>query len=138
MGAPFFEPLQRERQVGAALRGRDRVDLVDDHPADVAQRVAGARCQHQVQRLGRGDQQIGGCAEQLPAVPCRRVTGAHADGRLVELDAETARLPLDAHERCPEVAVDIDRERLEGRDVQDAAAGVRRRNRIREHTVEGP
>ena len=37
--AQRLEPLEREHQVGAALGGRERVDLVDDDGLDVAQRV---------------------------------------------------------------------------------------------------
>ena len=36
------EPLEREREVRAALVARDRVDLVDDHGAQLAERRAAA------------------------------------------------------------------------------------------------
>ncbi len=52
-GGDRRQPLQRKRQVGAALGGRQRVDLVDDHGVAGAQRVAGRRPEHQVQRLRR-------------------------------------------------------------------------------------
>ena len=32
----LFEPLERQREVRAALGRRDRVDLVDDHGLDAA------------------------------------------------------------------------------------------------------
>ena len=42
----------------------------------------GRRREHQVQRLGRGDQQVGRVADQRAALVGRRVAGAHADRRL--------------------------------------------------------
>ena len=53
------EPLEREREVGAALGAGDGVHLVDDHRLDAAQRLAGRRGEQQEQRLGRGDQDVG-------------------------------------------------------------------------------
>ena len=60
---------------GPALGGGQRVDLVDDHRLDVAQGVPGLRREHQVERLGRGDQQVGRVADELAALvlaACRR------------------------------------------------------------------
>ncbi len=37
----LLEPFERERQVGAALGGGHRVDLVDDHGLDADERLAG-------------------------------------------------------------------------------------------------
>ena len=71
-----LQPLERERQVRAALGGGQRVDLVDDHGLDVDERLARRRGEHQVERLGRGDQQVGRVADQLPALVGRRVAGA--------------------------------------------------------------
>ncbi len=73
----MVEPLQREHQVGAALGGGDRVDLVDDHRLDARQRLAGRRGQHQVERLGRGDQDVGRVPAHRGALALRRVAGAH-------------------------------------------------------------
>ena len=53
-----LEPLQREREVRAALRPRDRVDLVEDHGLDTAQRLARLRGEEQEERLGRRDEDV--------------------------------------------------------------------------------
>ena len=45
-----LEALERQREVRAALRAGDRVDLVDDDVLDAAQRLAGRAREHQVQR----------------------------------------------------------------------------------------
>ena len=75
------EPLERERQVRAALGGRERVDLVDDHGLDAAQDLPRLRREHQVERLGRGDEDVGRRPRDVLAFLGGRVAGAHGDGR---------------------------------------------------------
>ena len=134
----LFEPFEGEREVRAALGARDRVDLVDDHPADAAQRLRAPRGEHEVEGLRRRDEDVRGCARQPPPFVGGRVAGAQADGRLVELRAEPFGVAPDAGERRTEVALDVDRERLQRRDVQDAAALVRGRHGIGDQPVDGP
>ena len=66
----------------AALRRRDRVDLVDDHRLDVG---AGSRAtcdvSMQVQRLGRGDEDVRRLADDVAAVGGAGVAGADGDAR---------------------------------------------------------
>ena len=67
--AQRLEPLEREREVRAALVARDRVDLVDDDRLDRAQRVAAARARdQQVERLGRGDHEARRLAQHRGAL----------------------------------------------------------------------
>ena len=69
------EPLEREREVRAALGAGDRVHLVDDHRLDAAQRLAGLRGEDQEQRLGRGDEDVGRASARTGAARrpgCRR------------------------------------------------------------------
>ena len=106
------EPLQRERQVGAALGAGDGVHLVDDHRLDPAQGFARLRGQHQEQRLGRRDQDVRRLLEQLPPLLLRRVAGADAD----------AEVGLDPGERPAQVPLDVVVERLQRRDVEQAEA----------------
>ena len=71
----LFEPLERQRQVRAALGRHQRVDLVDDDRVDRAQRLAGVRGQQQIERLGRRDQDVGRLAQEPRALDrraCRR------------------------------------------------------------------
>ena len=107
-----LEPLDRERQVRAALRAGDRVHLVEDQRLDRAQRLARLRGEHQVERLRRRDQDVGRLLEQLAALLLRRVAGAHGD----------AHLRLEARERPAQVALDVVVERLQRRDVEHAQA----------------
>ena len=74
-----LEPLERQRQVRAALGRRDGVDLVDDHPLDPAQHLARLRGEDQVQRLGRRDEDVGRLARHRRALGLRRVAGADRD-----------------------------------------------------------
>ena len=75
------EPLERQREVRAALGRHERVDLVDDDRVDDAQRVARVRGQEQVQRFGRRDQDVGRLALKPRALGWRRVAGADGDRR---------------------------------------------------------
>ena len=71
------EPLQRQRQVRAALGRGHGVDLVDDAPARALKQLLGLPGEHQVQRLGRGDEDVGRLAQHLLALALGRVAGAH-------------------------------------------------------------
>ena len=112
-----LEPLDREREMGAALRAGDRVHLVEDQRVDAAQQLACARGEQQEERLGRGDQDVRRLAEHRRALLLRGV--ARADG-----DAE---LRPEAGERAAQVPLDVVVERLERRDVEQAEAVSRRR-----------
>ena len=65
--AQRFEPLERQRQVRAALGRHERVDLVDDDRVDGAQRLARVRREQQVERLRRRDQDVGRLALEAGA-----------------------------------------------------------------------
>ena len=69
------EPLEREREVRAALGLRDRVDLVDDHLLDAVEDLRRLAGEHQVQRLRRGDQDVRRVADHRLPLLLRRVAG---------------------------------------------------------------
>ena len=77
--AQRLEPLERQRQVRAALAGDQRVDLVDDHRVHRRQPLARVRGQQQEQRLGRGDEDVRRLAQEARALAGRRVAGADGD-----------------------------------------------------------
>ncbi len=133
------EALQGQRQMGSPLGAGDGVHLVDDDRLHAAQALAGGRGEDQVERLGRRDEDVRWGAGQPAALVGRGVAGAHADGDLRLLAAQApGRLP-DPGERRAQVALDVDGQRLERRDVEDPAAQravVRRRRRGQ--PVEGP
>ena len=76
-----FQPLERQRQVRAALGRDQRMDLVDDDGVDRAQRLARVRGQQQVERFRRRDQDVGRLALEPGALARRRVAGADRDRR---------------------------------------------------------
>ena len=118
----LLETLERQREMRAAL-GRDhRVDLVDDHGLHVAEAFARRARQHEVQGLGRRDEDVRRRLRETRAVLRRRVAGPDRDARLTERRAETLRGVTDPDERTAQVSLDVDRERLQRRDVDDAAA----------------
>ena len=120
------QPLERQRQVRAALVRHQRVDLVHDHRVDLAQPLAGGRGQEEVERLGRGDEDLGRLAELL--APRRRtgVAGADADRGGPEVEPVARRHLGDLGERRGQVALDVVGQRLERRDVHHARAADRR------------
>jgi hypothetical protein len=134
--AEDLEALERQREVGAALGGHERVDLVDDHRVDRAEDVAGVRREQQVERLGGGDEDVGRLALEAGAFACRRVAGAHGDGGDVVGVTARERDVGDAGERGAQVAFHVDGEGLERRDVEHAAAARRVGHRLEHQAVD--
>ena len=122
------QPLQRQRQVGAALGLRDGVDLVDDHLLDAVEDPGRLTGQHQVQRLGRGDQDVRRVADHVAPVLLRRVARAQAD---LDVGADPA-------QRRAQVLLDVVRERLQRRHVDEPrAVGARLGDQPVERPQEG-
>ena len=75
-GRSTSQPLERQRQVAAALARGQRVDLVDDHRAHRREhRAARLRAEQHVQRFGRRHEDVRRLAQALRGVPsarCRR------------------------------------------------------------------
>ena len=95
----LLEALEGRARDGAALGGGHRVDLVDDHGLDADEGGARRRGEHQVQRLGRGDQQVGRTPDQPLTLVGGRVAGAHRHGGSDERVAEPLGGEADAGER---------------------------------------
>ena len=72
------KPFERKRQVGATPRADDRVDLVDDNRTNRPQHVAAAlRREQEVQRLGRGHQDVRRRAQHRRPFGLGRVAGSN-------------------------------------------------------------
>ena len=76
-------------------------------------------------RLGRGDEQVGRVADERAGAHGRRVAGAHADGGLGERHPEALGREADAGEGRAEVLLDVERQRPQRRDVEQAGAPAR-------------
>ena len=117
-----LQAFQRQRQMRSALGGDERVNLVDDDSLDRAQALGGFRGEHQVERLRGGDEDVSGMPAKTRALAGRRVSGAHADGGNAYRHIRLLRHAGDAGQRSAQVALDVRGQRLERRDVDDAAA----------------
>jgi hypothetical protein len=115
------QPLERERQMRATTRTDERVNLVDDDRAHRPQDLAASfRGQQQVERLRRRHQDVRRRAHHRGALGLRRVAAAHGgrDTRRVEPHRPCA--VSDAVSRGGEIPVNVGRERLQRRHVDDA------------------
>ena len=114
------QALEGDGQVGAALGPGHGVHLVHDHRADPGQRRAGLRGEHEVQRLGRGDEDVRRILLQAPSLGRRGVPGAHTHPHARHGPALVRGGLRDAHQRGPQVPLHVHAERLQRRDVEDA------------------
>jgi hypothetical protein len=108
------QPLERDRQVRAALVGGDRVDLVDDHgPRCPQHRPARLGAQEDVERLGRGHHDVRRPAPRAVALTLRRVAGPDPGPDLDLGQVELAQALADAGEGRLKITLDVVRESLE-------------------------
>ena len=124
---PAVQPLQRERQVRAALVVGDGVNFVHDDRLDVAQDGAAAVGGEQdVQRLRRGHQDVRRALEHLAPLFHQRVAGADGGANLRHQHAALGGQRQDFAQRAVEVLLDVVAQRLQRRDVEDFGAVVQR------------
>src|SRR5882724_155686 len=105
-----------------ALSGREGVDFVEDYGLDGAEGFAGVGGQEEIERFGCSDENVRRMAKEACALGGRRVTGADGGGRLMMCDAKALRGVADADEWRLQIALDVDGERFDGGDIEDAAA----------------
>ena len=119
LGHERVEPLEAQREVAAPLVAGERVHLVDDHGAHAAQqRARRRRGEEEVERLGRGHEQVGRLLLHGGPLGRRRVAGAHGDAQPGVGVAEAGRLLPDLRQRDVEVLVHVDGEGPQRRDVE--------------------
>ena len=113
-----LQPLERQRQVAPSLVAGHRVDLVHDDSAHRAQHLARAlRREDEIERLGRGDEDVGGAPYHLLPLRPRRVAGAHQRANLDIGQAQLLEHAPDLDQRLGQILLDVVRKRLERRDV---------------------
>src|SRR5262245_6672867 len=116
-GAQSF---QRQRQVRSALVAGQGMNFIDDYRLDAAQPLAAfARCQQQIKRLGRRDENVRRVFEHRLPLSLRRV--ACADGRADRQLAQPCfgRQRRDFSQRRLQIALNIVAQRLERRDINN-------------------
>ena len=133
----LLQPLQAEGEVRATLGASKSVYLVHDDVLDAAQNLGRLAGQDQVERLGRGDQDVGRVADQVAAFIRRRVARADPDLDPRRRLAQPLRCEPHPGQRRPQVALDVVDQSLERRDVQDSD-GRRPRPRLPRQPIEGP
>ena len=117
------KPLQRERQVRAALVVGDGVDFVHDYGLDIAQDGAAAVGGEQnVERLRRGDQDVRRPLQHLAPLFHQRVAGADGGANLGHQQAALGGQRQNLAQRPVEVLLNVVAQRLERRDVQNFGA----------------
>jgi hypothetical protein len=115
-----LQALERERQVGAALRSHQRVDLVDDQePCAGERRSESLAGEQNEERFGRGDQDVRGPARHGLALGRQRVAGSHGDADLGRLEPVGGGRGPDARQGRAQVLLDVVVERAERGDVHD-------------------
>ena len=106
--------------MGAALIGRDRMDLVDDREAGGRQHLPpGLGAEQHVERFRRRHQDVRRPAAHPLALGRRRVASADPGADLDVGEPAPLQFLADAGERRLEIAVDVVRQRLQGRHVDD-------------------
>ena len=130
VAAQSLEPFQRQSEMGAAFVRRDSVDFVDDHRPGVSQhRAPGLRTKQNVERFRRRHQDVRRAAAHPVALGRGRVARSDPGANFDVGKTAPAQLLADPSQRRFEVAMDVVRQRLEGRDVDDL-------RRIRERRLE--
>ena len=115
-----FEPFERERKMRAALVVGDGVNFVHDDRLDGAQNFAALRGREQnVERFGRGDENVRRAIEHRAAFVHQRVAGAHGGADLRHQVAALARQLQNFAERGVEIFLNVVAERFQRRDVKD-------------------
>ena len=113
--------LEREGEVRAAARADHRVDLVDDHRADVREPLAAPlRRQQQVQRLRGRHENVRRRPHHRRARRRGRVSGAHRRGDHRSREAHFGGQRANARQGLSEVLVDVAAQSFERRDVEDS------------------
>ena len=107
------------------LGRRHGVNLVDDHRLDVAQNLARLRRKNQIQRFRRRDEDVGRMPHNLAPVGGAGVPRAHRHGRQVESDALALSDGLNPHQGRPQIAIDVHRQRLQRRNINNAHPALR-------------
>ena len=120
VAAQSREPLQRKSEMGAALVRRDGVDFVHDHrPGARQHRAPGLRAKQDVERFRRRHQDMRRAAAHPLALGDGRVARSDPGADLDIGKPAPAELLPDAGQRRLEIVMDVVRQRLKRRHVDD-------------------
>ena len=134
----LLQALERQREVRAAARADDRMDLVHDHGPHRPQHLPAALGrEQQIQRLGRRHEDVRRRPENAGALGRRRIARAYGGCDARSRHASLIRKLRDAAPGQREILVDVRAQRFERRDVDDPdLVRQRRREAFFEQVVE--
>ena len=113
-----LQPFERQGQMCATLVARDGMDFIDDHGAAGREHVAaGLRTEQDVERFGRGHDDVRRAASHPGALGLRGVAGAHHRADFHIRQAQRREFFTNTIERRLEVSLDVIRQGLERRHV---------------------
>ena len=136
VAAQSREPLQRQSEMRAALVRRDRVDFVDDHGPGVREhRAPGLRAEQHVKRFRRRHQDVRRAAAHPLALGGGRVARSDPGADFDIRKPAPAQSLADAGQRRLEIPMDVVRQRLERRDVDDLRRVGERRLEALPHQI---
>lgn len=115
-----LQPLERQREVQAALAAHHGVNLIDDDTAHAREHgAAGFRAEEDVERLRGGDHDVRRAPPHALPLVLGRVAGPDEGADLDIGQLHCAQLVPDAGERRLEVAADVIGESLQRRHIED-------------------
>ena len=118
-----LQPFECQSQVRAALARQHRVDFIDDDEARLRQRRPEALAGEQdIERLGRGDQDVRRPPRHRLARGGQRVAGPHRHPDFRQRQAVRGRRGADAGQRLAQVLLDVVVQRAQRRHVDDVDA----------------
>ena len=126
--------------MNTALRARDGVDFInDDRPNTREECPSAFRCEEDVERFRRGDQDVRRDAQHSRARGRLGVAAPYGNANLGKRLARLLESPRELRQWQLEVPVDVVAERFEGRDVEDLhRVGERRPLALGDQLVELP
>jgi hypothetical protein len=115
----LLEPFQGQGKVGSSLRACHGVNFVNDHPLDRPQSRSDRGCEHEIEGLRSGNENVWWVALHPPSILLRGVPGSEKGGQFRRgIAAETLGGVSDACQRGAQVSVDVVRQSFERRDVE--------------------
>ena len=118
------QALEREREVHAALRAGQRVNLVHDHGVDSFEDARRLGSEHEVERLRCSNEDVRRLPQLAVALRLRGVARSHADGDVRHIAPYALGHAGDPAERRAQVVLHVHTQRLQRGDVENAHTAV--------------
>src|ERR1700722_19635428 len=134
----MLQPLHRQRQMRTALAGHQCMNLIDDYRLDGAQRFTCIGSQQEVKRFGCGDEDVRRMTQETCTLCWWGVAGSNGNLWLMKFNSHALRRLCNTNQGRPQIALHVDGQRFDGRNVQDTATLLLFRNRREHEPVDAP